>query len=48
VETQARMCTRCGAILWFGDTAKLTTLKAEGEANEKKAAKDAPADEGNG
>ena len=48
VETQARMCTRCGAILWFGDTTKLTALKAEGEANEKKAAKDASADEGNG
>jgi len=27
VETTARMCTRCGAIAWFGDTAKLASLR---------------------
>ena len=27
VETQAHMCTRCGAILWFGDKIKLNALK---------------------
>ncbi len=28
VETNARMCTRCGAISWFGNTAKLEKLRA--------------------
>ncbi len=27
IQTQARMCTRCGAIVWFGDAAKLATLR---------------------
>jgi excisionase family DNA binding protein len=27
VETTARMCTRCGAIAWFGDTTKLAGLR---------------------
>ena len=27
IETQARMCTRCGAILWFGEQNKLAALK---------------------
>jgi excisionase family DNA binding protein len=26
IETTARMCARCGAIAWFGDTMKLTQL----------------------
>ena len=29
VETGARMCTRCGAISWFGDTAKLGKLRVQ-------------------
>lgn len=29
IETQARMCARCGAITWFGDVTKLSTLKQE-------------------
>jgi excisionase family DNA binding protein len=29
VETNARMCTRCGAIALFGDTAKLGILRAQ-------------------
>ena len=32
IETQARMCTRCGAITWFGDTTKLTAIKKDGSA----------------
>ena len=32
IETQARMCARCGAITWFGDTAKLAALRQEGSA----------------
>lgn len=32
VETTARMCTRCGAIAWFGDTAKLAKLRAQAQA----------------
>lgn len=27
VETRARMCMRCGAITWFGDTEKLGKLR---------------------
>lgn len=27
VETNARMCARCGAISWFGDTGKLSRLR---------------------
>jgi excisionase family DNA binding protein len=27
IETQACMCTRCGAITWFGDKTKLTDIK---------------------
>jgi excisionase family DNA binding protein len=29
IETQARMCTRCGAVTWFGDKTKLTGIKKE-------------------
>lgn len=29
VDTQARMCSQCGAIVWFGDTAKLSGLLAK-------------------
>jgi len=34
VETTARMCTRCGAIAWFGDTAKLAKLRIPSPAKE--------------
>jgi ribosomal protein S27AE len=27
VQTSAKMCTRCGAIIWFGDLAKLNSLE---------------------
>jgi excisionase family DNA binding protein len=27
VSTEARMCSRCGVILWFGNTEKLAALK---------------------
>lgn len=29
IETTTRMCLRCGAISWFGDTAKLAALRAQ-------------------
>ena len=29
VETKAWMCTRCGAIAWFGDAGKLGTLRVK-------------------
>ena len=38
VETTARMCTRCGSISWFGNTAKLAALRSSGPA----AGKDSP------
>ena len=34
VETTTRMCTRCGAITWFGDTAKLAALRAQTQPKE--------------
>jgi excisionase family DNA binding protein len=34
VETTGRMCTRCGAIAWYGDTAKLATLRIPARAKE--------------
>jgi excisionase family DNA binding protein len=30
IETQARMCTRCGAVTWFGDKTKLAGIKKDG------------------
>ena len=29
IETRAQMCTRCGAIVWFGDKTKLTAIKKD-------------------
>ena len=29
VQTNAWMCTRCGAISWFGDTARLAKLRVQ-------------------
>jgi excisionase family DNA binding protein len=29
IQTTARMCARCGAISWFGDTDKLGKLRAQ-------------------
>jgi len=34
VGTSVRMCTRCGAISWFGDTAKLAKLRVAPSAKE--------------
>ena len=36
VETTARMCMRCGAIAWFGDTAKMTALQDKTRTQELK------------
>jgi excisionase family DNA binding protein len=36
VETTAQMCTRCGAITWFGDTNKLSKLRVESPQKSKK------------
>src|SRR2546421_3296014 len=29
IATHARMCSHCGAILWFGDLAKVSSLRKE-------------------
>ena len=34
VETSARMCLRCGAITWFGDTAKMAALQTKARPDE--------------
>ncbi|HEY3860496.1 MAG TPA: helix-turn-helix domain-containing protein [Verrucomicrobiae bacterium] len=34
IPTAARMCARCGAVSWFGDTAKLGSLRAKSGARE--------------
>ena len=36
VETRALMCTRCGAIAWFGDTDKLAILRVQQPESGKK------------
>jgi excisionase family DNA binding protein len=33
VDTQAKMCERCGAIVWFGDLVKLAKLRTEVQSN---------------
>ena len=34
VETRAWICTRCGAISWFGDTVKLAKLRIQAQPKE--------------
>jgi len=34
IETTGRMCARCGAIIWFGDTAKLSGLRSRAQSKE--------------
>ena len=36
VGTTGRMCTRCGAIAWYGDTAKLASLRIAARSKEAK------------
>jgi excisionase family DNA binding protein len=40
VDTTARMCTRCGAISWFGDAQKLEKLRLSPPPQESKGAED--------
>ena len=34
IQTSAKMCARCGAIIWFGDLEKLTSLRAAAKVND--------------
>jgi hypothetical protein len=34
IETTARMCARCGAIAWVGDTTKLAKLLVQAQEKE--------------
>jgi hypothetical protein len=34
IQTSAKMCARCGAIIWFGDLEKLTSLQKKAAAAE--------------
>ena len=36
VDTKTFMCTRCGAIAWFGDTAKLAKLRTKSRVDDAK------------
>jgi len=36
IETKAKMCARCGAIVWFGDTDKLARLRKDAEPSDDK------------
>jgi excisionase family DNA binding protein len=36
IASKARMCARCGAIVWFGDLAKLASLRVEAAREEDK------------
>ncbi len=38
IGTTAKMCARCGAIAWFGDTGKLAMLHARAEGGQTVAA----------
>ena len=40
INTTAKMCARCGAIIWFGDLTKLAALRTNAEA--KKPSKNSP------
>ena len=42
VGTTGRMCTRCGAISWFGDTVKLAKLRISSLAKEANETAPAP------
>ncbi|HUC84433.1 MAG TPA: helix-turn-helix domain-containing protein [Candidatus Acidoferrales bacterium] len=42
IETTTRMCMRCGAIAWFGDTGKLDALRAQAEPKNAPAAPSSP------
>src|SRR6266849_8037674 len=35
VDTATWMCTRCGALSWYGDTAKLAKLRLQAPQNDK-------------
>ena len=32
IGTEARMCSRCGAVIWYGDTEKLASLRTNDES----------------
>jgi excisionase family DNA binding protein len=34
IPTTARMCARCGAVVWFGDTTKLASLRIQAQPKE--------------
>jgi excisionase family DNA binding protein len=34
IKTTAKMCARCGAVVWFGDTEKLAVLKRPKDSKE--------------
>src|SRR5579859_7599970 len=42
VDTNARMCTRCGSISWFGDTGKLSKLRLAKPPVESRAESEEP------
>jgi excisionase family DNA binding protein len=33
IATSARMCARCGAVVWFGDTKKLAALRRQAKTD---------------
>jgi hypothetical protein len=39
VDTDARMCTRCGSISWFGDTSKLAKLRLQASQKDEAGSK---------
>ncbi len=46
VETSAWMCTRCGAIAWYGNTSKLATLRIQSPAKETEEALETTPEQG--
>lgn len=39
IPTTARMCARCGAIVWFGDAAKLSKLRQQAKSDSSETSK---------
>ncbi len=42
VDANARMCARCGAIAWYGDTAKLAKLRSKETGAKSDSANETP------
>lgn len=40
IATKGRMCSRCGAVVWYGDVAKLAKLRLQAKPKDEQVAKE--------